>query len=77
VSDPTPSRRRLAVVAGAGGELGRAITRKLVDTGATVVAVDRNEERLTGIAGGVAREVADLTDPRGSLTRVRPLIDVE
>jgi NAD(P)-dependent dehydrogenase (short-subunit alcohol dehydrogenase family) len=63
VSDPAPSRQRLAVVAGAGGELGRAITRKLVDTGVSVVGVDRNEERLTGIADGVAREVADLSDP--------------
>jgi shikimate 5-dehydrogenase len=63
VSDPAPSRQRLAVVAGAGGELGRAITRKLVDTGVSVVAVDRNEERLAGIAEVVVFLASEAASP--------------
>jgi NAD(P)-dependent dehydrogenase (short-subunit alcohol dehydrogenase family) len=45
------------------GELGRAIVVRLVDSGYTVVAVDRNEGNLDGLPDGVHREVADATDP--------------
>jgi NAD(P)-dependent dehydrogenase (short-subunit alcohol dehydrogenase family) len=53
----------VAVVAGAGGELGRATSVALSSAGFTVVAVDRNERALSGVAGGIRPEVADTTDP--------------
>jgi len=40
------SSARVAIVAGAGGELGRATSEKLVAAGFTVVGVDRSEEGL-------------------------------
>jgi NAD(P)-dependent dehydrogenase (short-subunit alcohol dehydrogenase family) len=36
---------------------------KLVSDGYTVVAVDRDKDRLDGLQGGVHREVADSSDP--------------
>ena len=62
---------QVAIVAGAGGGLGQAITRTLAASGMTVVAVDRNERGLGELPDGVRREVADTTDPEV----VRPLID--
>jgi NAD(P)-dependent dehydrogenase (short-subunit alcohol dehydrogenase family) len=62
---------QVAIVAGAGGGLGQAITRTLAASGMTVVAVDRNERELGELPDGVRREVADTTDPEV----VRPLID--
>jgi NAD(P)-dependent dehydrogenase (short-subunit alcohol dehydrogenase family) len=56
-------KRRVAVVVGAAGELGRATAVKLADIGMTVVAVDRNEAGLAALSGGIARELADATDP--------------
>ena len=53
----------MAVVAGAGGPLGRATTAALVSGGLTVVAVDRNEHGLRELPDMVHREVADTTDP--------------
>jgi NAD(P)-dependent dehydrogenase (short-subunit alcohol dehydrogenase family) len=61
----------IAIVAGAGGELGRAVVVKLVGDGHTVVAVDRNGDKLDGLPGGVHREVADVTDP----SVAGPLVD--
>jgi NAD(P)-dependent dehydrogenase (short-subunit alcohol dehydrogenase family) len=52
-----------AVVAGAGGELGRAVVENFVRSGHTVVAVDRSADKLDGLPEGVHREVADATDP--------------
>ena len=37
---------RVAIVTGAGGELGRSTAEKLAAAGFTVVGVDRSEERL-------------------------------
>ena len=37
---------KVAIVAGAGGGLGRATTAALAASGLTVVAVDRNEQAL-------------------------------
>jgi NAD(P)-dependent dehydrogenase (short-subunit alcohol dehydrogenase family) len=54
---------RVAIVAGAGGELGRATSTALATAGFTVVAVDRNERALRDLPGGIRREVADTTDP--------------
>jgi NAD(P)-dependent dehydrogenase (short-subunit alcohol dehydrogenase family) len=61
----------IAIVAGGGGELGRSVVVKLVSDGYTVVAVDRDKERLDGLPEGVHREVADPSDP----TVPAPLVD--
>ena len=53
----------VAVVTGAGGELGRATSADLAKAGFTVVAVDRNEHALAELPGGIRSEVADPTDP--------------
>ena len=62
---------QVAIVAGAGGALGRATTAVLAAGGRTVVAVDRNEHALADLPDQVHREVADTTDP----AVVAPLID--
>ena len=54
---------QVAVVAGGGGELGRATAMALAAGGRSVVAVDRNERGLLGLPSGIRREVADTTDP--------------
>jgi NAD(P)-dependent dehydrogenase (short-subunit alcohol dehydrogenase family) len=53
----------VAIVAGAGGALGHALAATLAASGLTVVAVDRNEDALRELPGGVRTEVADTTDP--------------
>jgi NAD(P)-dependent dehydrogenase (short-subunit alcohol dehydrogenase family) len=62
---------QVAIVAGAGGVLGSATTAKLAADGFTVVAVDRNEDALSGLPEGVRRELADTTDPAAAA----PLVD--
>jgi NAD(P)-dependent dehydrogenase (short-subunit alcohol dehydrogenase family) len=54
---------RVAIVVGAGGELGRATAKKLAAAGLTVVGVDRNEEGLKELPDGARYEVGDATDP--------------
>ena len=54
---------RVAIVVGAGGELGRASAEALRGAGFTVVGVDRNEEGLKELPDGIRREVGDPTDP--------------
>jgi NAD(P)-dependent dehydrogenase (short-subunit alcohol dehydrogenase family) len=54
---------KVAIVAGAGGGLGQAMTATLAVGGLTVVAVDRNEQALRELSDSVRREVADTTDP--------------
>ena len=54
---------KVAIVAGAGGPLGRATAVTLATAGLTVVGVDRNERGLGDLPDGVGREVADATDP--------------
>src|SRR5260370_17540327 len=54
---------RVAIVVGAGGELGRATAEKLGAAGFTVVGVDRSEEGLKELPDGMRRETADATDP--------------
>jgi NAD(P)-dependent dehydrogenase (short-subunit alcohol dehydrogenase family) len=54
---------RVAIVVGAGGELGRATAETLAGAGFTVVGVDRNEAGLKELPDGIRREVADATDP--------------
>ena len=53
----------VAIVTGAGGELGRAVSVALSAAGLTVVGVDRSERALRELPGGVRSEVADATDP--------------
>jgi NAD(P)-dependent dehydrogenase (short-subunit alcohol dehydrogenase family) len=62
---------QVAIVAGAGGALGRATAATLAASGLTVVAVDRNERALRELPDGARPEVADTTDP----TAVKGLID--
>src|SRR5258708_12288450 len=54
---------RVAIVVGAGGELGRATAEKLAAAGFTVVGVDRSDEGLKELPDGIRRETADPTDP--------------
>jgi NAD(P)-dependent dehydrogenase (short-subunit alcohol dehydrogenase family) len=54
---------RVAILAGAGGELGRATAQKLAAAGFTVVGIDRNEEGLKVLPDGIRYEVGDPTDP--------------
>jgi NAD(P)-dependent dehydrogenase (short-subunit alcohol dehydrogenase family) len=62
---------RVAIVVGAGGELGRATAGALAAAGYTVVGVDRNEQGLKELPDGIRREVGDATDP----VTVKTLID--
>ena len=57
---------RVAIVVGAGGELGRATAEKLAAAGFTVVGTDRSENGLKELPDGIRREVAD------PATRSRP-----
>jgi NAD(P)-dependent dehydrogenase (short-subunit alcohol dehydrogenase family) len=54
---------RVAIVVGAGGELGRATAQRLAAAGFTVVGVDRNAENLKELPDGIRAEVGDATDP--------------
>jgi NAD(P)-dependent dehydrogenase (short-subunit alcohol dehydrogenase family) len=53
---------RVAIVVGAGGELGRATADNLAAAGFTVVGVDRNEEGLKALPDGIRYEAGDATD---------------
>ena len=57
------SSERVAIVVGAGGELGRSATAKLAAAGFTVAGVDRSEEGMKELPDGIRRETADPTDP--------------
>jgi NAD(P)-dependent dehydrogenase (short-subunit alcohol dehydrogenase family) len=61
----------IAVVVGAGGELGRVTALTLVAQGFMVVAVDRGAGNLEELPDGIERKVADVTDPAVAT----PLID--
>jgi NAD(P)-dependent dehydrogenase (short-subunit alcohol dehydrogenase family) len=54
---------RVAILAGAAGELGRTTAQKLAAAGFTVVGIDRNEEGLKELPDGIRYEVGDPTDP--------------
>jgi NAD(P)-dependent dehydrogenase (short-subunit alcohol dehydrogenase family) len=62
-SEPGAMSAKVAIVAGAGGALGRATTVTLAARGLTVVAVDRNERGLSDLPEDIRREAADATDP--------------
>src|SRR5689334_21724707 len=54
---------RVAIVVGAGGELGQATAKTLAASGFTVVGVDRNEAGLKDLPDGIRYEMGDATDP--------------
>jgi NAD(P)-dependent dehydrogenase (short-subunit alcohol dehydrogenase family) len=70
------SEGRVAVVAGAGGALGHAITAVLAASGLTVVAVDRSEHAMSDLGDAVYKEAADPGDP-GAVTRLIDRIAAE
>ena len=57
------SNERVAIVAGAGGELGRVTAGKQAATRFTMVGVNRSEEGLKELPDGIRREAADPADP--------------
>jgi NAD(P)-dependent dehydrogenase (short-subunit alcohol dehydrogenase family) len=67
-------KKRVAIVIGAAGELGRATAVKLADIGMTVVAVDRSEAGLEGLPEGIAREVTDATDADAAIPMVERIV---
>jgi NAD(P)-dependent dehydrogenase (short-subunit alcohol dehydrogenase family) len=54
---------RVAIVAGAGGYLGRATAARLATDGFTVVGIDRKEDQLKKLPAGIRYEAGDPTDP--------------
>ena len=62
---------RVAIVAGAAGDLGRATAQKLAAAGFTVVGLDRSEDALKQLPSSIRYEVGDPTDP----TVAKTLID--
>ena len=63
-------RTRVAIVAGAGGDIGRATALRLADAGFTVVGVDRNQDELGKLPPGIRTEIGDVTDPTVARTVV-------
>jgi len=64
------SNERVAIVAGAGGELGRATAEKLAAAGFTVAGVDRNQEALKELPDGIRRDPADPAAARSVVDRI-------
>jgi NAD(P)-dependent dehydrogenase (short-subunit alcohol dehydrogenase family) len=60
----------VAIVAGAGGELGRAVVEKLTAAGFTVAGIDRSEQALKQLPDGIWRETADPADPAAARNAV-------
>jgi NAD(P)-dependent dehydrogenase (short-subunit alcohol dehydrogenase family) len=54
---------RVAIVVGAGGDLGLVTAEKLAAAGFTVAGVDRSEKAMKELPDGIRREAADATDP--------------
>ncbi len=61
---------RVAIVVGAGGELGRATAGLLAGDGYAVVGVDRSEQGLKELPDGIRRELGDATDPAAAKSLV-------
>jgi NAD(P)-dependent dehydrogenase (short-subunit alcohol dehydrogenase family) len=61
---------QVAIVAGAGGELGQTVTEKLSAAGFTVAGMDRSEEAMKALPDGVRRLTADPSDPSAARSAV-------
>jgi NAD(P)-dependent dehydrogenase (short-subunit alcohol dehydrogenase family) len=64
---------RVAIVAGAGGPLGRVAAVKLAAAGFTVVGIDRNSDGMRELPEGIHQVLGDATDPavpKGLVDRV-------
>jgi NAD(P)-dependent dehydrogenase (short-subunit alcohol dehydrogenase family) len=70
----TSATNRVAIVVGAGGELGRAVSVNLAARGLVVVAVDRNQVGLDALPDGIARERVDATDPSAAVPMVERIV---
>jgi|HubBroStandDraft_3_1064219.scaffolds.fasta_scaffold46198_3 NAD(P)-dependent dehydrogenase (short-subunit alcohol dehydrogenase family) len=66
----TDTSERVAIVVGAGGELGRATALVLARAGYTVIGVDRNEQGLKELPDSIRREVGSATDPAAAKSLV-------
>ena len=62
--------RTTCVVTGAAGGIGSALVRHLVRDGARVVAIDREEPALDGVAVALAVDVSDLAQVRAAGDRI-------
>jgi NAD(P)-dependent dehydrogenase (short-subunit alcohol dehydrogenase family) len=65
---------QVAVVVGAGSGLGQATAVRLAESGAVVVAVDRNEAGLKELPDSIRREIADATDPSATAPLVERIV---
>src|ERR1700759_1022831 len=61
---------QVAIVTGAGGELGRATVERLTAAGYTVAGIDRNEQGLKELPGGVRRQTAAPVAPAAARSAI-------
>ncbi|MFE5411132.1 SDR family oxidoreductase [Microbacterium sp. NPDC056569] len=74
MNDPTPRRDRLAIVTGATGAIGSAISRRLVADGARVALFARNDRRLERLEQAIGAPERVLRS-RGDVTQAFDLVE--